>query len=127
MSELDDILQDIPIEDSEPEVKSIIDEIVEDMTAELTIVDEDFNADILAIKVKNAYREVKKERNYPTSYTDEMIETDMQDYYSQIREIALYDYNLIGAEFQINHNENGNSMSFIDRNKLFSGIIPIAR
>ena len=47
------------------------DEIVAELTVELQ--DEPtFNVNILAIKVKNAIREVKMKRNYQaTSYTDE--------------------------------------------------------
>ena len=102
-------------------------EIVADLTVELSISDENFNADLLLSKVRNALREVKKARKYPAYYADSQIDKDMYDYYSNVRNIALYDYNLIGAEGQTSSSENGTSRSYVDRNELFSGIIPLSR
>ncbi len=106
---------------------SIEQEIMEDLTAELSISDENFNPDLLLSKVRNALREVKKARKYPSYYTESQISKDIYDYYSNIRNIALYDYNLIGAEGQTSSNENGTSRAYVDRNELFSGIIPISK
>jgi hypothetical protein len=100
-------------------------DIEQEIIAELSIElqgEPTFNADILAVKVKNAIREVRKARNYPKSYTEENIQEDLQDYYSNIRNIALYDYNQIGAEFQSSASENSVSRSWVDRDKLFDGV-----
>lgn len=102
------------------------DEIVEDLKTELSL-DPTFNETLLLSKVKNALREVKRARKYPQYYTEEQIQSDMYDYFSNIRNIALYDYNQIGAEYEENHSENSVSRSFVDRDKLFSGIIPLSR
>lgn len=101
-------------------------EIISDLELELSN-DQNFNVEILQNKVKNAVREVQNSRKYPTHYTKEQIENDMYSFYSNIRNIALYDYNQIGVEFQQSHNENGTSRSYTDRNKLFSGVIPLAK
>lgn len=87
----------------------------------------DFDAEILALKVCNAYREVRMARNYPSSYSDESIAADMMNYYSNIRAIAMYDYNKIGAEGQTQYSADGESIHYVDRSKLFNGVIPIAR
>lgn len=102
-------------------------EIFADLSAELSISDENFNETLLISKVRNAMREVKRARNYPKSYTDSKIERDMYDYFSNIRNIALYDYNQIGGEFQSNSSENSTSRSWIDRSELFDGICPFVR
>jgi hypothetical protein len=39
----------------------------------------------------------------------------------------LYDFNKIGAEFEESHNENSISRIWVERNKLFNGILPLAR
>lgn len=104
--------------------------IEQEIIAELTIElqgDATFNVDILAVKVRNAIREVKKARNYPKSYTEEQIQSDMYDYFSNICNIALYDYNQIGGEFQQSNSEPGNSRTYVDRDKLFAGICPFVR
>lgn len=102
-------------------------EVFADLSEELKISDPNFNQNLLLSKVRNAIREVKKARKYPAYYTEEQINRDMYEYYSNIRNIALYDYNLIGAEGEQSHSENGVGRSYIDRNKLFAGIIPISR
>lgn len=97
-------------------------EIMADLSAELSLTDPNFSISLLLPKVKNAMREVKRARNYPASYTDVQIEADMYNYYSNIRNIALYDYNQIGAEWQKSMGENGTSRTFVDRQSLFTGI-----
>lgn len=97
-------------------------EIMEDLTAELSVADPKFNPALLLPKVRNAMREVKRARGYPESYTSEQIEADMYNYFSNIRNIALYDYNQIGAEFQTSSSENSTSRHWMERNKLFAGI-----
>lgn len=102
-------------------------EIMLDLVEELQSLDPNFNASVLLVKIRNAMRDVKKARKYPSYYTDGQIEQDMYDYYSNIRNIALYDYNLIGNEGQTSSSENNISRSYINRDSLFNGIIPLAR
>lgn len=102
-------------------------EIFADLSAELSVSDENFNETLLLSKVRNAMREVKRARNYPKSYSDSQIEQDMYDYFSNIRNIALYDYNQIEAEFEESHSENSINRSWKDRDKLFCGICPFVR
>jgi len=102
-------------------------DILEDLTAELSETDKKFKQSIMILKIKNAIREVKRARNYPKHYTESAIVEDLENYYSNIRSIALFDYNMIGAEGQSSSSENGTSRNFIDRDKLFSGIIPLSR
>ena len=102
------------------------DELIADLTLELQN-EPTFNADVLTQKVVNAIREVKKARKYPAYYTEEQITKDLYDFYSNARNIALYDYNKMGAEFEQSHNENSVSRSFVERNSLFSGIVALSR
>lgn len=104
-------------------MEALRNEISTDLITELGIKN---NAEISAlnIKVKNAIKEVKRARNYPSHYTDEMISKDMENYYSNIKDIALYDYNQIGAEGQTSHSENGTSRTWKDRKECFNGVIP---
>lgn len=105
----------------------LLTDLVRDLTIELQNTDEMFDAYILEVKAKNAIREVKSARNYPDYYTDEQIESDLEQFYPQMRAIALYDYNQIGIEFQSNHTEADTQRTYIDRYKLFKGILPYAR
>jgi len=102
-------------------------EIIEELKTELTITEGDkFNESLLKSKVYSAYRAVKTARKYPPSYTEAMIEKDMEKYYSQVRDIALYDYNQIGAEGQTQFTQDGVTVHYLERDKLFYGVLPIA-
>lgn len=106
----------------------MIEEIVEDIRAELEIAEgEKFNETLLRSKVKSAYREVKTARNYPSEYSEASVERDMENYYSQVRAIALYDFNQIGSEGQTQYSQDGVSIHYVDRSSLFYGVLPIAR
>ena len=92
----------------------LVNGILEDLGTELGLTEESDLA-VLSSKVRNAYREVKRARNYQSSHTQEFIDRDMEGFYSNIRELALYDFNQIGAEGQVNHSENGTSRVWKDR------------
>ena len=71
-----------------------------------------------------AEQDVRLYRNYPDNYTEEMIEKDMKKFDSIIVNLALYDYNQEGGEFQISSSENGTSRSWIDRDKILGKVTP---
>lgn len=101
-------------------------ELIADLTTELS-GNPTFDSSALTQKVINAIKEVKRARKYPSYYTDEQIEVDLYEYYSNVRNLALYDYNMIGAEFEKSHNENSTSRSWMDRKELFNGVLPLLR
>lgn len=107
--------------------QTLAEQIIDDLTAELSVTDTNFNAVLLTSKVNAAVREVKKARNYPDYYTDEQIDTDMEKFYSCIRSVAMYDYNTIGMEGQSASSENSTSRTMVDRKTLFAGVIPLSR
>lgn len=101
-------------------------ELVKDLTEELQAVeDNNFNAVLLNSKVEAAIRDVKRVRKYPDYYTESAINEDMEDFYSNIRSIALFDYNQTGAEGLSSYSADGGTLHYLDRNQLFRGIIPI--
>ena len=102
----------------------LIEEIYEDLKTELDISEES-DLFILKSKVKNACREVKSKRNYPESYIDETIVKDMKRYYTNIRRLALYDYNQYGAEGEIAHSDNSCSRSWVSRETCLEGVVAI--
>lgn len=106
----------------------LVDQIYEDIKEEIEEVEGSrFSPTLLMAKVKSAYRDVQAARRYPVSYTEAQKERDMERYYAQIRSIALYDFNSIGAEGQKSYHEDGVTVHFVDRNTLFNGVLPIAQ
>lgn len=106
----------------------LVDDIIEDLSEELNMTEgKSFNATILQSKVNAAYREVRTARKYPSTYNDALIESDMENYYSVIRAISLFDYNQVGAEGQTQYSADGTSIHYVERDKLFKDVIPIAK
>ena len=58
-------------------MEELMNEILEDLKMELSLTKES-DINILSSKVKNAVREIRRDRNYPVSYTDEMIASDLE-------------------------------------------------
>ena len=105
-------------------MEGLMNEILEDLKTELSL-EKDSDINILSSKVKNAVREIRRDRNYPTVYTDKMIASEI--YYSNIRELALYDFNQVGAEGQTSHSENGTSRAWKSRLECKTGIVAIGK
>lgn len=81
---------------------------------------------ILQVKVKNAYSEVKECRNYPDDTPQTFIDNDMKKFFTTIYNLAMYDFNIRGAEWQTTINENGEYRSFVDRAKVLAEVTPFA-
>lgn len=96
-------------------------EVYADLVSELNLTKESDKAAML-VKVKNAVREVKNRRSYPSHFTEEDIQKDLDTLYSNIRGLALYDYNQIGAEGQNAHSSNGTSRTWKDREDCLKGV-----
>ena len=108
-------------------IDELKDAVIEGLTAELES-DPDFSEEILSEKVENAIREVQLHRRYASSgYSDEQIANDIQTFYPNIRGLALYDYNQTGVEGQSSSQENSVLRTYVNRNRMFNGIIPLTR
>lgn len=87
-----------------------------------------YNRDLLDIKVKDAVRDVMDKRGYASAgYSLDMIEDDIERYIPQIKALAQYDYLIIGASGESYHYEGGTNRTWIDRRRLYNGIIPLAK
>lgn len=108
----------------------MLDEIFENLKVEMNADDsqsDKVNEQLLRIKVDGAFRDVKKARHYPSTYSQDQIEADMMNFYSNIESIARYDYNKVGAEGQSSYSADGTSIHYLNRDKLFYGVYPISR
>jgi hypothetical protein len=107
------------------ELDKIKEKVVNGLTTELKN-DENFDVDLLNAKVEAVILEIQAIRNYPPEYSADMIALDMERYLPTIRSVALYDYNQIGVEFQSGSTENGISRTYVNRNRLFNTVRPLA-
>ena len=92
-----------------------------------------YNENVLQSKINIAFKEVMQARTaryggkYPSCYTEERSAEDLSQYYSHIANLALFDYNTIGIEFQTSSTENSTTRTYRDRDRLFNGIVPLTR
>lgn len=84
---------------------------------------------VLRFCIKRAVSSFKNKRNYPGSYTETMIQSDMEKYHMCLFDLALYWTNMQGMEFQKNHSENGTTISWDSERDIYvlHDVIPIAR
>ena len=99
----------------------------DDVSADELEVESEQDILLLQSKIKGAVREVKQKRNYAGRYTEEYVVNDLQNYFSNIKNLAMYDYGMVGGEFQKSNSDNGISVSMESRDSVFSGIVPIAQ
>ena len=98
------------------------------LTAELQITDPDFNADLLAVKVENVLDEAQTIRGYgKVGYSEAMIIADMSDGVPVFLSVSRFDYNQTGAEGQTKYSADGESITYMNREKLWYGWLPLAR
>ena len=88
---------------------------------------------VVESKLDNAMRSVTQIRcklyggRYPKTFSDERAANDLAQFRSHIFELALFDYNTIGIEFQTSSTELSTTRTYRDRDRLFNGIMPLAR
>lgn len=110
---------------SESEESPLVLDVYERLLADINPT-RDGDSSVLLIKVKNAYREVQQVRNYPEDASSEFIASDMWKFWNVIYNLAMYDFNIRGAEWQSTINENGEYRTFVDRWKVLSDVTPFA-
>lgn len=101
-------------------------QLINDLTEYLS--DEPIYLNLISLSVKRAMRSFKKKRNYPSSYTDEKINKDMENCYDCIMDLALYFLVKQGAEFQDSHSENSVSRNWESETEIYvnHGVFPFA-
>lgn len=105
------------------EMKAVL---IAQLTPYLKKTDKAFDEDLLSFVVDGVLTDARQQRRYPASYTDEMIERDMENGMGVFRTVALARYNKIGVENESSHTEGEVSRKFNDSGKEWSGWYPFA-
>ena len=101
-------------------------QLVEDLK---NYIDNDIEtARMIPLSAKRAVRSFKKKRNYPSGYTEEQINSDMEKCYDCIFDLALYFLVKQEAEFQGSHSENSVSRNWDSETEIYvnHGVFPFA-
>ena len=99
-------------------------QLIEDLTNYLE--DDVETARMIPLSAERAIRSFKKKRNYPSSYSDEKINSDMEKCYDCIFDLALFFLVKQGAEFQGSHSESSVNRSWTSETEIYvnHGVFP---
>lgn len=100
---------------------SVLDKVVIRLGKCVTESEKEF---LLPILIETAINDVKNERNYPDTYTEDMMEADLKKYENIIISLVMYDYNTQGAEFQSYMSENSINRGYRTRDSILKDVIP---
>ena len=98
-------------------------QLIEDLT---NYLEDDVETARVILSVNRAIRSFKKKRNYPSSYSDEKINSDMENCYDCIFDLALFFLVKQGAEFQGSHSESSVNRSRNSETEIYvnHGVFP---
>ena len=109
-------------------MEEFLKELQADLEVELSAeLHTDSDKALLSSKIKGAYREIMFRRNYQKHHTQEFIDKDMEKLYPVLKYLALFDWNMIGAEGQTGHSENGTSRTWRNRDEILAKVVPFVQ
>lgn len=119
------ILSQVKIRLKQFHIETITNE--DDTTKDVVVFDNKEDNPIIEQLIKQATEDVKARRNYPNSYTKEMITEDLKKFEGVIVNLVVYDHSQAGEAFMASYGENGVSRTWKDRDSLFVGVFPFAK
>lgn len=119
------ILSQVKIRLKQFHIETITNE--DDTTKDVVVFDNKEDDLFIEQLIKQATEDVKARRNYPNSYTDEMIAEDLKKFESVIVNLTVYDHSQAGEAFMASYGENGVSRTWKDRDSLFVGVFPFVK
>ena len=99
----------------------------DETTSDVVVFDNKEDNPIIEQLIKQATEDVRAKRNYPDSYTDEMIAEDLKKHQSVIVNLAVYDHSQAGENYMSALSEGGVNRTWRDRDKLFVGVFPFVK
>lgn len=100
--------------------------LVSMLTPYLKKTDKAFDEELLSSIVDGVFLDAKQIRRYPSTYTEDMIERDMESALGIFRNVTITRYNMIGIENEASHTEGEVSRRFVDFGKEWTGWNPLA-
>lgn len=119
------ILSQVKIRLKQFHIETITNE--DDTTKDVVVFDNKEDDLFIEQLIKQATEDVKARRNYPDSYTEEMITEDLKQFEGVIVNLVVYDHSQAGEEFMASYGENGVSRTWKDRDSLFIGVFPFVK
>lgn len=98
----------------------------EDGENDVVVYDHKMENPLLKQLIKQCITKVKAARRYPSSYTEEMIERDLEQFEDVIIDTVVYYRSQAGESFMKSYSENGVSRTWVDSVTLYNTVLPIS-
>ena len=107
-----------------------IEEVEDEATGEKSdkvVFDEKECNPLIEQLLDQARKEIISRRNYPDTYTQDQIDSDVKNYEDIMVDLAVYNRSQAGEAYMASLSENGVSRTWKDRESLFSGVFPFVK
>ena len=98
-----------------------------DTTTNVVVFDNIEDNPLIEQLIEQSRQEIISLRNYPSSYTQEQIDNDMNKYENVIVNLTVYDHSQAGENYMSALSEGGVRRTWKDRDKLFVGVFPFVK
>lgn len=99
----------------------------DETTSDVVVFDNKEDNPIIEQLLEQARKEIISRRNYPDTYTQDQIDSDVKNYENIIVNLAVYDRSQAGEAYMASFSENGVSRTWKDRESLFDGVFPFVK
>jgi len=107
------------------EREALFNELLTELTTEMSLA-ETTDIAIMRVKLKNAFREIESAFNFHDTHDEDFRIAEMKKHIGNIKDLAMYDFSIIGAEGGTQYSENGIQRSWKKRSMCFDGIVRFA-
>ena len=107
-----------------------IEEVEDEATggkSDKVVFDEKEDNPLIEQLLEQARNEIIRRRNYPKTYTQERIDSDVKNYEDIMVDLAVYNRSQAGEAYMASFSENGVSRTWKDRESLFAGVFPFVK
>lgn len=98
-----------------------------DTTTNVVVFDNIEDNPLIEQLIEQSRQEIISLRNYPSSYTQEQIDNDMNKYENVIVNLTVYDHSQAGENYMASMNEGGVNRTWKNRNDLLAGVFPLVK
>lgn len=98
-----------------------------DTTTNVVVFDDIEDNPLIEQLIEQSRQEIIGLRNYPSSYTQEQINNDMNKYENVIVNLTVYDHSQAGENYMASMNEGGVNRTWKNRNDLLAGVFPLVK
>jgi hypothetical protein len=104
-----------------------IEEVEDEVTGEKSdkvVFDEKECNPLIEQLLEQARKEIIRRRNYPKTYTQERIDSDVKNYEDIMVDLAVYNRSQAGEAYMASLSENGVNRTWRNPESLFVGVFP---